>query len=122
MNVYSFGYICNDQKKMNFSDLIDLFKKLESQKKHKLELDILGKEKKRNMAKIEYEEVKNLSYLSENDKKIFIAFDKMIKHEEEKLKCLKNVFLGPENYSKDNVKKRFNEDLNENEETDDEEL
>ena len=55
-------------------------------------------------------------------KKIFIAFDKMIKHEEEKLKCLKNVFLGPENYSKDNVKKRFNEDLNENEETDDEEL
>lgn len=74
------------------------------------------------MDKIEYEEVKNLSYLSENDKKIFIAFDKMIKNEEEKLKCLKNVFLGPENYSKDNVKKRFNEDLNENEETDDEEL
>ncbi len=62
-------------------------------KKHKLELGILGKEKKRNMDKIEYEEVKNLSYLSENDKKIFIVFDKMINHEGEKLKCLKNVFV-----------------------------
>ena len=121
-NVFSFGYLNNGQKKMNFSELIDLFKKLKSQKKHKLELGILVKEKERNLVKIEYEEVKNLSYLSENDKKIFISFDKMIKHEEEKIKCLKNVFFGTKNYSKDNVKKRFNEDLNENEETDDEEL
>ena len=121
-NVFSFGYLNNGQKKMNFSELIDLFKKLKSQKKHKLELGILVKEKERNLVKIEYEEVKNLSYLSENDKKIFISFDKMIKHEEEKINCLKNVFFGTKNYSKDNVKKRFNEDLNENEETDDEEL
>ena len=57
------------------------------------------------MVNIVYEEVKNLSYLTENDKKIFIAFDKMKKIEVEKLKCLKNEFFGLEKSSKDNSKK-----------------
>ena len=121
-NVSSFGYLCNGKKKMNFSDLMDLFKKIECKKKRNLELDILEEEKKSNLANIVYEEVKILSYLSENDKKIFITFDKMKKNEEKKLKYLKEILFGHEHYSKDNIKKRFNEDSIENEETDDEEL
>ena len=121
-NVSSFGYLCNGKEKMYFSDLMDLFKKIECKKKRDLELDILEEEKKSNLANIVYEEVKILSFLSENDKKIFIAFDKMKKNEEKKLKYLKDMFFGHEHYSKDNIKKRFNEDSNENEETDDEEL
>ena len=107
---------------MNFSDLMDLFKKIELKKKRDLELDILEEEKKSNLANIVYEEVKILSDLSENDKKIFIAFEKMKKNEEKKLKYLKDIFFGHEHYSKDNIKKRLNEDSNENEETDDEDL
>ena len=121
-NVNSFGYFCNGKEKKNFSDLIDLFKKIECKKKRDLELDILEEEKKSNLANIVYEEVKILSYLSEYDKKIFINFDKMKKNEEKKLKYLKDIFFGHEHYSKDNIKKIFNEDSNENEETDDEEL
>ena len=121
-NVNSFGYFCNGKEKMDFFDLMGLFKKIEGKKKSDLELDILEEEKKSNLANIVYEEVKILSFLSKNDKKIFIAFDKMKKNKERKLKYLKDIFFGHEHYSKDNIKKIFNEDSNENEETDDEEL
>ena len=121
-NVSFFDYLYNGKENMNFSEFMELFKKIECKKKRDLELDILEKEKKSNLANIVYEEVKILSYLSENDTKIFIDFDKMKKNEEKKLKYLKDIFFGHEHYSKDNIKKRFNDDSNENEETDDEEL
>ena len=120
-NVISFSLICNE-KKENVSELIHSIKKYENKKKYDLEIDLLEEKKKKNLFNIDYEEVKNLSYLSEYDKKIFITFNKIKMHEEEDLKYLKNLLLKDEKNQKNNDSSIIGEDSNESDETDDEDF